>query len=117
MKNKFASILYQVIIHLILIGLIFGLFILAASERANSRSVKQQILEKQIALMIDAAMPGTTLIVEKQNTYGNVNKLEIKDGKVFAFVNNGISLSGYPYFSKYNVSVENKKDKILVKIR
>jgi len=105
-KNKKASLLHQIIMHLILIGLIFGMFFVATTARANSRTVKQQVLEKQIALLIDSAIPGMEFGIYKINRNGFVNDIELRDGRVFVLVD-GLSFGpGYPYFSKHDVSVE-----------
>jgi hypothetical protein len=105
-KNKKAGMVHQVIIHLILIAIIFGMFFLATVGRTNSRAVKQQVLEKQIALLIDAAEPGVSIDVYQINGNGVVGGLVLSNGKVFVTINNLISTRGYPYFSKYDVSVE-----------
>lgn len=117
MKNKQASLLYQAIIHIILIGLIFAIFLMATAERANGRGVKQQVLEKQIALLIDSAETGMDFEIRKMNINGLVENVRIKDGKVFVKVIGLPSVRGYPYFSKYSVSVRNEEDKFVVSVR
>lgn len=117
MKNKTASLLHEILIHIILIALIFALFYAATLDKASSRAVKQQVLEKQIALIIDSASPGMEFTIQKNNMKGTVSNMEIKEGRVFAYVD-GQSLSkGYPYFSKNYVSLEKKEGEYLIKIR
>ena len=105
-KNKRGELIQQLIIHLVLIAMIFGMFFLATVGRTNSRVVKQQVLEKQIALLIDAGEPGMSFDVFKINRNGIVGDVVLRDGKVFVTVNGLGSVKGYPYFSKYDVSVE-----------
>jgi len=117
MKSKKASLLHQVITHIILIALVFGLFFLAATANVDSKGVKQQVLEKQIALLIDSADSETKIIVHKSNKYGSITNLEIKEGRVFAYVEGqGIS-KGYPYFSEYDVILEKDDENYYIKIK
>ena len=120
MKNKTrkkASFLHEVIIHLILIGLIFGMFYVATVMRMSTSSVKQQILEKQTALLIDSAIPGTTLIIEKSNLHGKIKSLSLVNGRVLIGIGSAASAEGYPYFSRYNVFVRSDEDKFYIEVR
>ena len=117
MKSKRASIMQQVIIQIILIGLIFAIFLFASAERVNARDVKQQVLEKQIALLIDSAEAGMNFEIKKVNVNGLVENIEIKEGKVFVKVEGFPSVKGYPYFSKYSVGVKDNGDKFVVSIQ
>ena len=117
MKNKRASVLHQWIIHIILIGLIFAIFLMATAERANGRGVKQQVLEKQIALLVDSAEAGMELGIRKMNINGLVEDVRVEDGKVFVKVMGLDSVKGYPYFSKYSVDIRDEGDKFVVSIR
>ncbi|MBT3577496.1 hypothetical protein HN630_00850 [archaeon] len=106
MDGKKGAVMHEVVIHIILIAIIFSLFFIATARRADSRFVKQQIVEKQLALLIDSAIPGMDLKIYKINRNGIIDNLEIKNGEVFVSVG-GLSFeSGYPYFSKHQVSVE-----------
>lgn len=117
MKNKRASVLHQWIIHIILIGLIFAIFLMATAERANGRGVKQQVLEKQTALLIDSAEAGMSFEIKKMNINGLVDNIEVRDGKIFIKVDGLGSSKGYPYFSKHSVSVADDGDKFVVSVR
>ena len=114
--KKRGKFLYQVIIHIILIGLVFGLFFLATMNNANSRNVKQQVLEKQTALLIDAAPDDTTLVIARKNEKGKITNFEIKNGRVFAYVDGQTYSKGYGYFSKFDVKVDEDDDNYYVKI-
>ena len=116
-KNKSGSILNQVIIHILLVGLIFAVFFMATAGKVNSRGVKQQVVEREVALLIDAAVPGMSFEVRKGNIGGSVSKIELKDGKIFAVVDGLSSFEGYPYFSRFSVSVVEEGDKFVVKIK
>ena len=115
-NKKGSSFLYQVIIHIILVALIFGMFFAASAYRVNSKAVKQQVLEKQLALMIDSSVPGMELSVNKiniqrpRNEIDSIDKIEVKDSKIFAYVNGQKYSKGYPYFSRYDVSVKFDKE-------
>lgn len=116
MRNKRGGLLNQVIIHLVLIGIIFALFLFATAGKINSRGVRQQVLEKEIALLVDAAVPGMSFAIQKKNIDGLVHGIEIKEGKVFVSVAGLGSFKGYPYFSRYSVSVMEEDDKFVVSV-
>jgi len=115
-KNKLGGIMHDVIIHLILIALIFGLFYVASMMRVNSRGVRQQVLEKQIALLIDSADVGIELEIMKENKNGFISGVELKEGKVFVYVAGLTYSKGYPYFSQHDIYVESLEDKFLVRV-
>ena len=116
MKNKSASILNQIIVHLILIGIIFALFISAVAGNVNARGVRQQVIEKQTALLIDSAIPGMSFEIKKKNVGGSVHSVELRNGRIFVGVDSFGSLRGYPYFSRYSVSVKEEIDKFVVSV-
>lgn len=109
--------MYQVIIHLILIALIFAMFFLASVNKVNGKVVKQQVLEKQLALMIDSAPRGTSLSVLKINKWGVVNDLKIESGRVFVSVDLGGAGGGYPFFSKYQVTSDSDDQRFYIRIK
>jgi len=117
MKSKKASIINKVIIHVILVGLIFAIFLTAVAGKINGRDVKQQVLEKQIALLIDSAESGMSFEIIKSNINGFVSDVKIKNGKVFITIDGFSSYKGYPYFSKYSVGVEKFDDKFVVSVK
>ena len=115
--RKQGSLLNRIIIHLVLIGIILALFLFATAGKINARGVRQQVLERQTALLVDAAVPGMSFEIRKKNVNGNVDDVEIKDGKVFISVAGLGSIGGYPYFSEYGVGVEEDDGKFVVKIK
>jgi len=107
-KNKKGTdLLRQILFQVILIGLILAMFFSSAASRVNGKMVKQQLIEKQTALMIDSAISGTDLIISKKNAK-DVIKMEIKEGRVFVYVNNQKISRGYPYFTRYSADLEDK---------
>jgi len=109
--------MYQVVIHIILIALIFAVFFMAIAGKVNGRDVKQQVLEKQVALLIDSAEAGMSFEIRKINIDGFVSDVRIKENRVFVVVDGLASVKGYPYFSKYSVSVGEEEDKFVVSIK
>ena len=114
--KKRGNLLYEVIIHLILIALVFAMFFFATAGRVGTKDVKQQVLEKQIALMIDSAEPGMSFSISRVNKFGLVSKIELKDGKVHAYVADQKLSRGYDYFSKYDVLVEEKGGRFVISV-
>ena len=115
--EKRAEMLNQVIIHIILIGIILTLFLFATADKINSRGVRQQVIEKEIALLIDSGVPGMSFSLDKKNLDGTIQDIRIEKGRVFAVVAGLPSVNGYPYFSKYLVNLDKQSDKFVVSIQ
>jgi len=116
MKNKKGGILEVTIIHIVLIGIIFALFLFAMQAKINSRGVRQQVLEKQMALLIDSATPGMNFEIRKKGFEGTIHGVEVRDNNIFISVAGLESFNGYPYFSLYSVKVEEESDKFVVSV-
>jgi hypothetical protein len=116
MNKKASSLMYQVIKQVIIITLLFALFFGAANAKVNSNGVKQQVLEKQIALMIDSARDGMSFKVFKVNGDGVVDSIEIREGRVFVYIGGLVSSKGYPFFTKYDVGLDKVEDGFLIKV-
>ena len=116
MNSKRGEILNQVIVHLVLIGIIFALFLFATAGKISSRGIRQQVLEKEIALLIDSGIPGMSFSIDKQNIDGTVQEIRIEGGRVYVVVSGLASIRGYPYFSRYSVKVVAEDDKFVVSI-
>lgn len=115
--KKRAEIMHEIIIHIILIGLIFALLFMSTSEKINARGVRQQVLEKQTALLIDSAIPGMSFEISKNNLNGAIKNIELKEWKVHIEIESLSSLKGYPYFTKYSAEVEETQNKFIIKIK
>ena len=103
----------RAVIQLILIGIIFALFLFATAGKVNARGVKQQVLERQMALLIDSAVPGMRFEISDRNLDGDIQDVEVKGGKIFISVAGLRSFDGYPYFSKYSVRVDKEGSKFI----
>lgn len=119
MKNKKATNSQEVIIHLILIILITTLFVLHLSSKIDSRYIKQQVLEKQTALLINSAIPGMNLTIEKANVNGYINEIKIEKNKVYIRLDGIPSNNGYQFISQYNVILteDETKTKYIIQIK
>jgi hypothetical protein len=117
MKYKRGGMLNKVVIHIVLVGLIFAIFLMANAGKVNARGVKQQIVEKQVALLIDAAKPGMSFEILKENVNGVVSDVSLKNGRVHATVEGFGSVNGYPYFTPHSVSVVSEGDLFRVVIK
>lgn len=107
----------QYLIQIILSALLIVLFLMAMAQKVDSRGVKRQVLEKQFALLIDSAGPGMTFSIDKLSLNGNINRIRVEGGRVFVDINGLLSLKGYPYFSKYYVSVVEHSDKFVIEVK
>ena len=120
-NKKRAELTYQIITQIILITLVFIMFFLASTSRVHSKAIKQQALERQLALLIDSAESGMAFSVWKNQNRGGIKrgqitKMEIKDNRIFVYVNGQGFSQGYPYFSRYNVYLEEEGDRYLIRV-
>ncbi|MFH0808276.1 MAG: hypothetical protein V1888_01535 [archaeon] len=117
MMKKKGSVMNEVVVHIILIALVVAVFLFAVADRVNGRDVQQQVLEKQLALLIDSAEGGMNFEVWKGNVNGIVDDVRIQNGRIYVDVDGFRSVGGYPYFSKYSVGVESDDVKFVVNVR
>ena len=115
--NKKASIMNNIIIQIILIGLVLILFMFSVSGKIESRGVKQQVLEKELSLLVSSGVPGMEFELRRINVHGEVSRVDVSNSRIFIDVEGLRSLKGYPYFSKYSVEVEAMDDKFVVRIK
>ena len=104
-------------IQLILLALIMILFFMAVYRKMDSRGVKQQILEKQLALFVESATPGMKFHVSRINFEGRVDNIRLEAGRIYVDINSLISVKGYPYFSRYDVSVTSDNEYFILEVR
>jgi hypothetical protein len=120
MARKKGAIMNQMILHIILIALVFSLFFLATVGRVNSRAVKQQIMERQIALLIESAEPGDVFIIKKgyprKDDATLIDSIELSRGAVKVSVDGLKSVKGYGFFSRYEVIVEEELNRFYVRV-
>jgi len=103
--RKRGSLIQKTVIHLILVVLILSLLIFAILGISNADDVKKQLIEKQIALLIEASPPETTLEIRRENVNGIVKDIRINNNRIYIDVNGLESKRGYPFFSSHDVSV------------
>jgi len=115
--RKRAGIMNQIVIQIVLVGIVLAVFMFATADKINSRDVRQQVIEKQLALLIDSAVSGMSFEVLKGNVKGVIQEIEIEDGRVYVKIDGLRSARGYPYFSKYSVSVTEEESKFIVRIK
>lgn len=117
-SKKRGSTLQQTLVHLILVAIVLALLFVAVVGRSSSSEIKQQLLEKQTAILIEASTPGTVLELNKENVYGatRINNLRIEGTRIYIEVDATKSAKGYPFFSKYNVTATEKPTKWLIHI-
>lgn len=105
------------LIEIILSALLISLLLFATIQKSDSRFVKQQVIEKQMALLIASASPGMSFSINQFNLNGYINNLRIEKGRIFADVDGLKSLKGYPYSSRYNINVKQEKDKFIIEVK
>ncbi len=115
--EKSGEISQQNIILVIIIALVFALFIMGIAQRADTRGVKQEVLEKQIALFIDSAQNGVNLTIRRQNINGYIDDVRVNNNRVFVVVDGLNSVSGYPYFSSSKIKVYEGLDDFVLEVK
>jgi hypothetical protein len=94
-KRGDERLLWEII--LIVIFLFVGGTVFAwESDQATGKSIKTEVVAKQVALLIDSAEPGTVIFIDSE--------IEINDNIVMAKFEN--SKSEYSFFSKNKVSAK-----------
>ena len=104
------------IIGIIIMSLVSCIFIYAIAKRTDDRGVKQELVEKQTALLIDSAPKNTYILVPKINNGMAVTSFEMEDNKIFIGIDDLNSVEGYSFFSKYTVSYNEEENYYRVKI-
>lgn len=107
----------ELIIELIIIALVFGMFFLALNYRVQADGVKAQLIEKQTAMLIEGGESGMSYIVYKTNRNGVIWKMEIKNNRIFAYPGKLQYTKGYPFFTRYDISLEEKEDRFVISIK
>ncbi len=115
--NKTAGISQQNVILIIIIGLVFALFVIGMAQRADSRGIKQEVLEKQIALFVDSVDSGVNFTLRKQNINGYIDDIRVENNRVYVAVEGLASLNGYPYFSSLGVKVHEGVNEFVLEVK
>jgi len=103
-------------LEIILIAIIFGLFFLSISYRLEGVGVKTQLIEKQTSMILESGSPGMEFYIFKNTRNGVIKKIEIKNNKIFARVDDYTYSQGYPFFTRNEVQLEEQNDKFIIKI-
>jgi hypothetical protein len=77
---------------------------------ASGDIIKEQVLAKQIALLVDSAKPNTELTIEKGNF-----TVTVYNDKVAVKAAGGMGYS-YNFLAKHNLLTEEQKNKIIIRI-
>lgn len=110
-RNKKAVILMENVIFIILNILFIAILILFLLRQGQGAVILEQSYAKQIALLIDSAKPGMTIILDmsKAKDLAEKNSLEFKD--IVVNTNNVITVKlsekggySYSYFNDVNVT-------------
>ena len=109
-SKKGSDLLHSTAILLILNIMFFGMMYAVIVRAGSNAAYYEQIYSKQIALLIDAAKPGTSVLIKLDNAEKFIEEYKrnpseafrISNGKVIVQLTNGKGYE-YPYFSDYNV--------------
>ena len=99
---KKASVSNTILVQVILIAFIMAMFLFANAGKINGRGVKQEIIESQLAMLIEASEPGMTFAIEKLSADGVIDNVKIENGKVYVSVDGFKSVKGKAFFSRGN---------------
>lgn len=120
MKDKRGGQVQESIVDLILIAIIFALFVYSQSMKIDGRGARQEIVESQIAMFLEAGVPGMTFEVAKvyanEDNNDKINSILISDGRVYIEIGGLNSYEGTEYFSAYDVIVEERSGKYVLEI-
>jgi hypothetical protein len=115
--NKNGELMQQLLVEIIVVALVFGLFFLALNYKVQADGVKAQVIEKQTALLIEGGERGMSYNIYKSNRNGVIWKMEIINNKIFAYPGKLQYTEGYPFFTRYDVDLEEKEDRFVISIK
>ncbi len=104
--------LQSFIIYVAFALVIFIVLLAFIRNSASGTLVQQQVLAKQIALLVDAAEPGTELTIEKGNFTVSIskNKVEVSSASLMSVS------SSYEFLSERELETEEQQNKIIIRI-
>lgn len=109
--KKAAEEVLSFIIYAIFALIIFIALLFFVRNSAGGDLLKEQILTKQVALLIDAAKPGTEIIINKENFL-----VQIIEKKVIAKAKPANFGYVYDFFSPYIIETETKGTTLKIKV-
>ncbi|MEM4230554.1 MAG: hypothetical protein QXF25_01635 [Candidatus Pacearchaeota archaeon] len=126
LKNKARykrGIIIGDVIFIILNVAFFAMLLYFVRDRCLGENIKEKILTRQIALLINSAEPETLLIfnvqeylkIAKENKIQEQDFIKIEDGLVSVALNG--DKSNYPFFSDYKIEYELRENFLYVKIK
>ena len=115
--NKKGDSQNTIVIQIILIALIMAMFLLSTAEKINGRGVRQDIIESQLAMFIDAAEQGMTFEIFKLNADGVIDNIKVDSNRIYVSVDGLKSSRGKQYFTPYEVRVKQEDNKFRVIIK
>ena len=111
MDKRGAEDLQSFVIYIIFVILIFTILLFFINNSSMGSLSKEQILAKQIALFLDAAKPGTEIMINKGNF-----TIEISGNKVKVKSNPASFGYTYDFFTKHYVNTEDKVKDFVIKV-
>ena len=113
-KNKKAQMkeIQAFIIYLVLAAVVLVIVIFFIREVGTKTQIEEQILAKQISLLIDSSLPNTKIIIyksEKLEASLNENTITVKIKQL----TKGFQ---YDFFSRNSVELEDNGDRVIIQI-
>ncbi len=110
MNKRGINLIYGAVIFLILNAIFFGAMFAFVFRATNDASLHEQVLAKEIALLIDGAKPGTLISLNLENVQKFIEKNDISESEVVIVGGDKVNVkltrgSGYSFmiFSDYKV--------------
>lgn len=108
--NKRGEILIQNVIFIILNVIFLSILVLFLLKQGTGAYLMEQSYSKQIALLIDSALPGTIMTLNMNQAFGIAEKNNFDVNKIISFSGNYVTVKlserggySYHYFTTYNV--------------
>jgi len=126
LKNKKAEILTENIVFIVLNVTFFSVMILFVYLQGSSVHLKEEETAKQIALLIDAAKPQTTIEINLGNFFAKAEKEGVsKENSIRIDNDNNLvivrgsekSFYEYSYFNNVNVEYNLKENELILIIK
>ena len=111
MNKKGDEPVLENVIFIIFVVVFFSIMFFYVARAGTNVSFYEQKYAKEIALLIDSAKSGTTIVIDVEDIIGHIinNNIEkpfiVEKGKVIVALEQGKGYS-YAYYSNYDVKVE-----------
>ena len=110
-NKKGVNLIYSTVIFIILNIVFFAAVFAFVARSGSGGGLNEQILAKEIALLVDGSKPGTTIFINlkeaqpflKDSKLTSSDAFQIRDGEIIVKLTQDLKGYSFPYFSDYKI--------------